>query len=190
MSKKFSPIMTPKQYSRMEKSLSDAVDNGDLFEKIVNLPFSNKITCTSIDLGIVVLLQINHETKTIDRVALSDTELAKGAVKMSAKQFSDIRIPISEKDNIISAAIRTKAFKFTEDWAPMFNPALTPKQARLNQANAGIECSLVYPITSGNGGALIFSFYQPQAKITNEHLTFVAKYAELVDTALSKAQPR
>ena len=186
MPKQYSSYITPKHYSEMKNSLASSSSQDDLFYKIVNLPFDDKLLCTFYDLGIMVLLQVNPVTETIDRVALSDTELAKGAVKLSAKQFHEIKIPISQKNNIISDAIRLNEFKCTEDWAPMFNPVLTSRQARLNQANAGIECSLVYPLSSRNGGALIYSFYQPQANITNEHLAFVAKYADLVDTALKK----
>lgn len=186
MSNKYSNNMTPETFSEMEASLSEALKKGNLFETIVNLPFKNKILTTSIDLGIMVLLQIDPKTKTIDRVALSDTEQAKSAVKVSAKQFHEIKIPMSEKSNIIATAIRQKEYKLTEDWAPMFNPVLTPKQARLNQENAGIECSLVYPLLSCHGGALIFSFYQPQSYITDEHLEFIANYADLVEKALDK----
>ena len=186
MSKQYSSHITPEQYEEMKNSFAASLSRDDLFHKIVNLPFGDKLLSTSVDLGIMVLLQVNPDTGTVDRVALSDTEQAKGAVKLSAKQFHEIKIPMSERGNIISDAIRLNEFKFTEDWACMFNPVLTPRQARLNQANAGIECSLVYPLNSANGGALIFSFYQPQANITNEHLAFVASYADLVDTALKK----
>jgi hypothetical protein len=188
MSEEHFSQITPDIYTDMKNSLLSASSRKNLFNKIVNLPFSNKLLSTTVDLGIIVLLQINLETNTVDRVALSDTELAKGAVKLSAKQFHEIKIPATETNNIITSAIRSKEFKFTEDWACMFNPILTPQQARLNQASAGIECSLVYPLSSGHGGALIFSFYQPQSRITGEHLAFVATYADMVDSALNKAQ--
>jgi hypothetical protein len=186
MSEEHFSHITPDIYTDMKNSLLSASSRKNLFNKIVNLPFSNKLLSTTVDLGIIVLLQINPETKTVDRVALSDTELARGAVRLSAKQFHEIKIPVAEPNNLITKAIRTKEFKFTEDWTCLFNPILTPEQARLNQASAGIECSLVYPLSSGHGGALIFSFYQPQASITDGHLAFVASYADMVDSALNK----
>lgn len=181
----YAPNITEEQYKELEKTLANYRSESDLNNRIVNSPFYDILLATNIDLGIIVLLKINPETETIDRMALSETELAEKAVKVSSKQFSDIKIPISYHQNLISSVIKSKKYKMTEDWASLFSPALTPNQARLNQTNAGIECSIVHPLSEGDGGALIFSFYQTQASINSEHIDFVTRYSKIVDKALN-----
>lgn len=58
-------------------------DAAQLNDTIVNAPFGDNLGAIDIDLGVVVLLLARPETKTIDRIALSDTYSAKGAVRMS-----------------------------------------------------------------------------------------------------------
>lgn len=168
----------------MSSKLSIANTPSKLYQSIVDAPFSDKVTATNIDLGIGVLLQVDPISKTIDRVALSNTELAQGAVLVSAKPFHQIKIPLHTKNNYISEAIVSGRHKITEDWQYLFNPALKPEEARRNQAGASIESSLVWPLKANHGGALIFSFYQPRRNIGSDHLEFARMYAQLVDRQL------
>lgn len=168
----------------LETILDSETDDEKLFSKIVNAPFQDKLRATTLDLGIVVLLLRNRETHTIDRIALSNTELAEKAVKVSAKPFTDIKISETDDKNIIAKAIRTNQLQQTSDWQWLFTPALSALQARLNQSNASIECSIVYPFLARDGGALIYSFYQPPHNITKEHTVFIESYSKIVNNAL------
>ncbi len=155
-----------------------------LNQLIVNAPFRDALYATSLDLGIVVLLRIDEHTGMINRVALSDTRLATEAVRASAKPFKDIQIPSDTEDNIIAMAIREQRSVATEVWKALFTPALTESEARRNQTSAGIECSVVYPLDTTPGGALIFSFYQPERNLGTVHKNFMVAYSELVSRAL------
>jgi hypothetical protein len=186
MKQQYTSNVTPDSLQELIIEIEKSKNISKLYENIVNLPFKNKLLSTAHDLGIVVYLQVNKITKTIDRIALSDTDLAKNAVKVSAKKFHDIKIPLAEKNNIICNAIKVKKPKITDDWTCLFNPVLSSEEARLNQTNAGIECSIVYPIKANGGGALIYSFYQPQNLITNEHMDFVERYSSLVNDGIEK----
>lgn len=170
----------------LEQTLMNARSQSDLLKAIVNAPFSDQLLCVNLDLGIIVLLLVNKSTNTIDRVALSDTDLAKGAVRVSAKPFHEIHIPRFAKNNSIVEALDTGRYKITQDWKTLFAPVLTPEQARQNQQGASIECSLVWPLTVLDGGALIFSFYQPMEHISESHLAFVRHYAKIVEKSLSR----
>jgi hypothetical protein len=153
----------------------------------VNAPFHNPVLSTSFDLGIVVLLLADPATQTINRVALSDTDAAIGAVKMSEKPFHEIKIPLNHSHNIIAQAIATGKPHYTSDWQYLFVPAMSAQAARFNQAGAGIECSHVYPLIGvQSGGALIFSYYQPAANITLRHKEFMQAYTDLAAQALQK----
>jgi len=172
-------------FDTIQKLLSADQSDEHLFGAIVNAPFHNKLHTTTLDLGIVVLLMVNKKTKNIDRVALSDTEPARWAVKMTPVPFKEIRIPVDDPDNIIAKAIKSGKHQKTSDWKYLFTPALAPEAARFNQAGAGIACSYVYPLLDArDGGALIFSFYQPMETINIRHQHFMSSYADIAAQAL------
>lgn len=175
-----------KYYAELKKILSAAGGDTQLFKIVVNAPFHNKLYATTLDLGIIVLLLVNPETKTIDRVALSDTESAEWAIKMTPVPFREIKIPVSNPANIIAKAIKTQQPQKTADWKFLFIPALSEEAARFNQAGAGIACSYVYPLlNTRSGGAMIFSYYQPPENIGHQHQDFMSNYSTLVAQVLS-----
>jgi hypothetical protein len=165
--------------------LSVAKTDAQLFEFIVNAPFHDVVKATELDLGIVVFLQVNKQTNTIDRVALSDTEAATGAVRMSEKPFHEIKIPLNHPKNAIAHAISTGAPQFVGDWKYLFIPAMDTHAARFNQAGAGIEFSAVFPLKARDGGALIFSYFQVNHNIRYEHHEFMQNYVSIVERHLS-----
>lgn len=171
----------------LAESLQAAKNDSDLFRAIVNAPFGFRKETVKMSLGIVVLLQVNKADQTIDRIALSDNELAKGTTDMSAKPFAEIRIPLDDQENSIAVAIRTRKPQVVADWAYLFTPALTPEQARLNQAGGGIGCSVVYPLPGvGDGGALIFSYFKYPSNIHDDDHVFMQAYSRLVAAQLSR----
>lgn len=170
---------------RLSDILSVAKNDAQLFKLIVNAPFHDMVKATELDLGILVLLQVNKKTGTIDRIALSDTEAAAGAVRMSEKPFHEIKIPIGHPENAIARAITTGAPQFVSDWKYLFVPALDAHAARFNQAGAGIEFSAVFPIKARDGGALIFSYFQVCHNIRHEHHEFMQSYIDIVAKQLA-----
>lgn len=168
-------------------SLDETRTRKALYKAIVNTPFSNKLHATELGLGIVVLLLVNEKRKTLDRIALSETERAHGAVEISAKPFHEILIPLDHKENLLITALDTLEPQLTEDWAHLFAPELTPEEARFNQAGAGIACSIIYPLvpfaSRSACGALIFSYFEPLTSIGPSHHAFMKAYA---DTAVAK----
>ncbi|MDB5166645.1 MAG: hypothetical protein JWM37_717 [Candidatus Saccharibacteria bacterium] len=168
-------------FQKLEHSLATASE-GDLHKAIVNTPFTETVQMALLRLGITVLLLVNEENQTLDRIALSDTEMAKGSTRYSMKRFNDIRIPMSSPENILVKAVRTGEPEFVSDWSHMFVPELTPSQARLNQASAGIGTSAIYPFRNG---AMIFSFFSEPGAITDAHRDFMRRYIDLVTKYLS-----
>jgi hypothetical protein len=186
--KLFSRLITDEYFANLANILDGAETESDIYEAIVNAPFSNPGATTAMGLGIVVLLLENPKTKTIDRIALSNTEQAKGAVQASVKPFKEIKIPVGYKRNIIAQTIETGQPHTTSDWKNMFIPALTSEEARFNQAGAGIGCSVVQPI-EGVRGALIFSYFLHPSELTARQNKFMKKYCRLVSKRLSKDGP-
>jgi hypothetical protein len=184
-----SPSRAKAHLKSIETILDSAKGDEALFEAIVNAPFNDKATATLLGLGILVLLLVNNKTKTIDRIALSRTGPAEGAVEMSPKPFKAIKIPVNHADNIIAKAIKSGQYQATSDWQYLFVPDLTPPQARFNQAGAGIACSVVYPLKARAGGALIFSYYIYPDQISRSHQAFMHRYAEAVAARLGDLVP-
>jgi hypothetical protein len=140
------------------------------------------VLTTKMGLGIIVLLLVNKNMQTVDRITLSQTDMARGALQMTPKKFEEIRIPLNDQENIIAAAIREKEPQQTDDWKYLFIPELSPEQARFNQVGAGVYCSFVYPLitdTSEAKGALIFSHYKLLPSINNAQKDFMSRYSKL-----------
>jgi hypothetical protein len=181
------PTIDSIDYSDMHEMLQHAANKSELFDLAVNTPFVEYAMQTNfLFLGIIVLLLVNKKTGMIDRVALSNTDLAKRTTDVSVVPFNEIKIGIDEPDNIIAQAIRSGEMKDTTDWKFLFTPSLTAAEARINQANAGIAYSAVLPIEVGDGGALIFSYYQYPELIGKTQHDFMNKYSQFVALGLNK----
>ena len=166
-------------YQELKHALGAARTDRELFKKIVDAPFTYKPEMAFLFLGIIVFLLVNKKDGTIDRIALSDTELAQSTTNVSAVPFRDIKIPADDPENIIATAIRIGKSQDTTDWKYLFTPALKPEQARINQASAGIAYSAVYPLQVRDGAALIFSYFQYQEGIGAPQQDFMQRYASL-----------
>lgn len=177
-------------YDKLRQFLAAAPDGAELEGAIVNAPFTvNKPETALLFLGIMVLLLANKETGTIDRIALSNTELAKNTTDISYKPFEEIKIPLDYDENILVKAIKSNKPQDTTDWRFLFEPALTAEQARLNQASGGIAYSAVWPLSGINdGGALIFSYFQYLQGIGTAQHEFMKCYSALVIDRLHKSQ--
>jgi hypothetical protein len=173
-------------FGALKALLADTPAGPKLYQAIVDAPFEFKTATAFIFLGIIVLLLVNEEAGTIDRIALSDTSHADATKEVSVKPFNDIRVPLGSKNNLIARVIRGNAPEGTADWAELFAPELTPEQSRINQANGGIGYSMVYPLSLAKGGkgAMIFSYYQYPEAIAEAQTQFMQNYIALVSKRL------
>ncbi len=171
-------------FAKLGAQLQTAKTDEELFNSIVNVPFEGKVSAALLGLGIVVLLQVNKKDKMIDRIALSSTQPAEETVRVTVKPFNEIRIPVDYPANSIAQAVKTGEYQKTADWTTLFTPALEPMQARFNQAGGGIGCSVVYPLKSRDGGALIFSYFLPPDDVGSEQHSFMKSYSRIVDSKL------
>ena len=164
---------------KLQAKLKSLLVTGDN-QSLVDAPFAT-VDAVRIELGVIVLLLVNPKTKTLDRVALSKTEPAAGAVRMSNKPFHEIRIPLKTEENALIQAIDSGEQQIVTDWKYMFMPELTAEEARDNQRGSGILVSVIEPFkTKKQQGALIFSFLCPLSSLGKGHLEFTAGYADIV----------
>ncbi|HET9174028.1 MAG TPA: hypothetical protein VFN56_01965 [Candidatus Saccharimonadales bacterium] len=171
-------------YTAMQDALSGAQTSDEINRAIVDTPFRLcRPQAALIFLGITVLLEVNTKSHTIDRIALSETELARNTTQVSYVPFEAIKIPVDDPDNIIAKALRSGMPQDTTDWRYLFTPALTAEQARINQASGGIAFSAVYPVDTNR--AIIFSYYQYQQHIGKAQRDFMDHYTALVRQKLA-----
>jgi hypothetical protein len=169
----------------LRNAISHAKSDDQLFKAIVNAPFNTVTKGLPLGLSIIVLLLVDDDKKSVKRIALADTESAKGAVEYSVKKFHEITIPLNNPTNSIVKAIRSNEHQVITDWQYLFTPDLTPEEARFNQAGAGIATSIVYPLEdTRNGGAIIFSYVLNSNHISDQYHDFMQKYIHLVSKKL------
>jgi hypothetical protein len=181
------PLSAPEEidYKALKGTLEKCTNDQELFEAIVNVPFTKlKVQSAFLFLGIIVLLLVDKKDGVINRIALSNTELAEASKEVSVKRFEDIKIPLNYEKNLIAKVIKTGKPYMTSDWKYLFAPDLKPAEARLNQANAGIALSAVYPLKARDGGAMIFSYFQYPEQIGEAQRAFMEKYSQLVTSLL------
>jgi hypothetical protein len=170
----------------LEERLFQAKDYKELTDIIVNEPISQKVPTATMFLGFIVLLIVNHKTGKLDRVSISDTELARNTFEVTMVPFEDIKIPMDDPNNIYVRSIKNSEPMDTTDWYFTFTPVLTGEQARINQASAGIAYTVVRPLEFKNGGALSFSYYQYSGHIGEKQQAFMDQYTKIVSRALAK----
>jgi hypothetical protein len=177
---------TAYDFDGLRSVLQAAREDETLFRAIVDAPFEEAVKAASLFLGIIVLLLVDKKNGTIDRIAISSTEMADRAKQMSMKKFEDIKVPLDYQENAVAKAVATGMPQQTTDWKYLFVPELSEQHARYNQADAGISFSCVHPLAARDGGALIFSFFQPEELIQGDYKTFMEKYSQLVSGELAR----
>jgi hypothetical protein len=166
--------------------LDKAKSRSELYELIVNAPFNNPFNSTLLGLGFLAFLQVNQEEGNLDRISISDTYTAQGAINMTNKEFHDMKVPLKHKGNIVLIAIQSGKPQITNDWHLLTDPAVTAEESRINQAAAGISSSLVYPtIKTEPRSAIIFQYYIPLSKIGRSQHDFMERYIKLVSKSLN-----
>lgn len=169
--------------TKIQTIVCNSANQTELYKNIANAPFTTLLP-VAYELGTIVLLIENKSTGYIERVALSQTPAADGAVRASAVPFEAIRIPRNYKSSSHVKALETKKPVVVTDWYSMFAPALTAEQARDNQNGAGISTSVVYPFFSNQNGTIIFSLYSNAESIPDQAYQFFKWYSVLVSKCL------
>lgn len=172
-------------FKNVHQQLNEAPNKKQLYELVSNAPFYSKFHTTNLDLGMIVFVLVNLQTRTINRVSYSHTSPAHDAIRVSPKTFQEIKLPLLNDANLTSKTIQTGKPHKTSDWKYLFTPAISEAAARFNQAEAGMGCSFIYPVKNGEvAGALIFSFYQQIETIGKRHQDFMKKYSTIVSQSL------
>lgn len=176
------------QLVKFRRLLNRPTEQREFYDAVVNIPFIDKRYSTSLGLGFLSLALVNEKRKTIDRIAISATEPAQGAINVTVKAFKDLIIPIDAPDNAVAKAIKTANVVQTNDWYYLLTPVLDESEARINQAGAGIAYSCIYPVVVNKNaiGAIIYQYYITPDRISKKHRHFMKSYTTMVTSRLIK----
>jgi hypothetical protein len=158
---------------------------GQAYSVIANAPFKNTVDMGLLFLGFIVVYIVDDKTNEIQLKATSRTEEYKLAVeKFDFKPTSYHLSFDKDKHNTIVQAIATGKPQTTCDWVTLNRGETAPEVVRINQANSGIACSIIYPLKSAVKGALMYNYYQYQEQIGSPQQSFMEHYTKLVSTYL------
>ncbi len=173
-------------YADLQRQLEAARSDKKLYQAIVNAPFEYMVEVAHLFLGFMSLVIVDRKAGVVKTAAVSDTEHYRTAVSGINFTPAQYKVSLNDHGNSIIQAISSGKPQGTTDWGTLSRPQTGPEPARLNQANSGIAYSIVYPLDSPSGGALMFCYYQYQADIGTLQHEFMVRYARLVSESLTK----
>ena len=170
----------------LRAALAKIQKDDKIYEHIVNAPFINRLVTAKLGLGLIALVVLENDKKTIRGSALSNTQSDLGAIEMTSERFEDMQIPLHDPENLVAKALRNGHSQETNDWYYLFAPVFSADQARFVQAGLGIASSVIYPLVhSAQGGALVFSYFKPLKDIGHEQHEFMKSYCALAASTIT-----
>lgn len=138
---------------------------------------------------IVVLSLIHEKRKILERVAVSQTEEAKYALSLLPIPFTEIEIPLSDKNNVMIQTIRTSTPHITHSWYDVMRPAINQVDAESMQKKVGIKTSLLYPIKVNEKtiGVMIFSLSKHLDNFESAEVKLLAGFVDIVGLSVQNA---
>lgn len=174
---------------KITKVVLDTLDFNEVTQKICDSLLS-ELGYLNLGYRIIVLSLYQEETKSLQRISLSQTSEAAAAVSASTVPFHDISIPITATDNYCVKAYLDQKEYSTHDWKDLLTPPLDPDAARHNQEASGIKASLVFPvIVHGKSvGTVIFSLIKEVEEISVSEMDLIRGFTEIIGVAVQNAK--
>ncbi len=137
--------------------------------------------------GVLVLYE--KDTKTLRRVAASNTREATEAIKALSIPFTKIAIPADDPQNLMSRAIREKKDFVTNNLYDVFVPVLSQKEsAKIQQIMATLS-TIIYPIYVADTplGVFIASSKKEAKEITDYEKEIISIFVDGAGIALQNS---
>jgi hypothetical protein len=172
-------------FSALQQALDSADSVPALYQAVVDAPFEQKLAAAYLFLGFMVLFMVPPGKKVIKLGAASDNEYYKMSVSGYSFDPTKFQLPLTKNstNDIVQTAITGKP-RETTDWRTLRRKWADPEQTSLNQANSGIAYSILYPVDAGNGGVLMFCYYQYVGGAGPAQTKFMGEYTALVSKAI------
>lgn len=173
---------------RLLKILLNNLNFDDVVFKVVN-SILTELGYLNLGYRIVVLSLIDESSKSLRRIALSQTPEAERAKAVSTVPFEKIAIPLNAVDNYCVKVLYSRQPLYTSHWPDILSPPLTPEAALRNQEASGIKTSMVYPVFAQNKpiGSLIFSMIKEYSEVSEDEKDLLLGFTDLVGLAVQNS---
>ena len=173
---------------KLERIILDTLDFREVVQKVVD-SILTELGYLNLGYKVVVLALVDEKTKTLNRVALSQTEGATKTRQVSELPFNEIKIPLSAKGNLCIKALKENKIQITHYFPDILTPPISVENAIRSQENAGIKASMVYPLESrGNTiGVMIFSMDKVEKDVSPQEWSLLRYFTELVSIAVQNS---
>lgn len=161
----------------------------DVADRVVN-NILDELGYLQLGYRIIVLALVNKSSGFLERIAISETAEAKEALKLSPVPFREIRIPLSETNNLSIRALQDKVSYQTRNWYDILRPVYNSDQAAIIQKGVGIKASMVFPLIFRNEsiGILIFSMNKDYDEVTEEENDLLRGFVDLVGLTVQNSK--
>lgn len=179
-------LLSDSLYTDLERELQVAdTDTRSLYHAIANAPFDHDRDMALLFLGFISFFVLDEEKQAVVTGSFTDNEYFQHSVADHNFDPTTYKLPLSLTDNALVKAITTGKPVSSDNWDNFKRPEIEEGIARLNQAAGGIGYSVVYPVAGKIKGALIFNYYQFPESIGDLQSDFMARYSNLVSSALA-----
>jgi hypothetical protein len=152
---------------------------------IVNEPFKFKVAMAWLFLGFICLYILDDKTAIVQLKAATDSEHYRLSVERYKFTPEEYRLSLTnDSHNTIIQSIAHGKPETTDDWLTLSRPNTHAEAVRLNQANSGIACSVVYPLSGKVRGALMYNYYQYPMSVGEAQRSFMRRYTKLASEYL------
>lgn len=148
---------------KINRLLLHSSDSSNVLQKLVDfLP-------RELGFATGVLVLYEDKSKTLRRVAASDTREAKNAIKALSIPFAEIRISLDDPNNLMSRAIRERRNFVTSNVYDVFTPVLSHDESIRLQKIMSTLSTIIYPIYAADVplGVFIASSKKEADKLTD-----------------------
>lgn len=133
---------------------------------------------------------LNKKEKMIKTIAAASSSHLTNIGMKFVNQFMNLELPLGSRNNIISAAIRTRKKQTTHVMHDLLVPLVGKEQSGLVQALFGIQTFILYPFRFGNeiNGVLIISLDKKISQLSIAEKEGIHEIVELIGIALERAK--
>lgn len=120
--------------------LSKVTDIGQVAQEVANT------IVRELSFKLAVILLLDKKNNNLARLAISETDLIiQAESKLNQKLFGE-KIPLTESENLIARAVKTRRMQITHGLNKTLIPHFTTEQSLIVQGIIGINASFVYPL--------------------------------------------
>jgi hypothetical protein len=173
-------------FQELERTLKAEKSRSEALNLVAQAPFAYHREMGLLFLGFISFFVLDDKGTEILPGGVTDNNYYHASVAHYTFNFSEYRVPMSAKRNSVVQAITSGEPVMVTSWETIRRPKIQKGYASLNQADGGIGCSVIYPLTGKVKGAIMYNFFQYPESIGEPQEAFMHRYTDIVSDTLSE----